>query len=360
MDFPDDIPENSAPVAVIRRSGETSDQMSARHSGFSDEQTGFGMPRGGGALARSYQVAHDAAMQARADTRESGTQGRFDARQQLQQQEQALRVKQFQNQMDTHAAALSDAHAIADEHAAYINSISAAREKFGANTPDFYAAAWAAGAKAPNALAHDARLGEMQNFYGKALDASGAAPTLKTALWEVAQFDPTSNITPAQSRQYLGEIVAKYPEVAGDKRFVGLISSKLKDVNMLDVPAGDTVKQTVTGPNGTTVTTIPPAADKTVKQNPGALIDAAKIAASENAQYGTYNNKVFTPVEAGKGDQTHVRLIYQHPTAGTKEEIMPRAEYESQMNARKAAAAPASPAPVKWTRDEIGNPVPVK
>lgn len=111
-------------------------------------------------------------------------------------------------------------------------------------------------------------------------------------------------------------------------------------------------------------------ADRTppVKTHLGAEIDAAKIAASPDAQYGTYNNKVFTPVAAGTPDvnPTHVQIIYQHPTKGTDTEILPRAEYETQMNARKAAspapaAAPTTPAAtVKWTRDADGNPVPVK
>lgn len=77
------------------------------------------------------------------------------------------------------------------------------------------------------------------------------------------------------------------------------------------------------------------------KTHLGPQVDAAKIAASESAQYGTYDatKKVFTPVESGKGDQTHVRLTYNHPTKGITTETLSRADYEAQMNARKAAAA---------------------
>lgn len=77
----------------------------------------------------------------------------------------------------------------------------------------------------------------------------------------------------------------------------------------------------------------------------GAAIDAAKIAASENAQYGSYKDKVFTPIAAGQEGQTHVRLSYAHPTKGTVAEILPRDEYETDMNARKAAVAAAAAAP---------------
>lgn len=112
-------------------------------------------------------------------------------------------------------------------------------------------------------------------------------------------------------------------------------------------------------------------ASASVKTTPGEAIDAAKIVASPNAQYGTYNNKTFTPVATGSGDQTHVQLTYEHPTKGTVMEILPRADYETQMNARKAAADAISSKPqivptpnsftvLKWTRDENGNPVPVK
>ena len=164
----------------------------------------------------------------------------------------------------------------------------------------------------------------------------GVHPHLATALWEVGQFDPASIPDKNQARNYLGTIAAKYPAVANNKAFADSLKEKALQID----------------PN-----------EKPLAQR---LSDAEAMSAAQAK--GTASAKPNEPdtYEQFQRDINAARKTYGVAIAepGEPQANLPDA-VQKDFEARGAklgpqAATPAVPASVKWTRDENGNPIPVK
>lgn len=224
MDFPDDgfEPAGSAPVAVIRRRGESREQVDYRKQGYSDEQTGYGSRRES-PLARSHRLALAREREARMQQADAQGQVNFE-------REQTLKEKQFAAQQEIQGRSLRDKDAATEQARGFLAEEGALADKFGIYSRQHIEGVLAMARKYPAAVLGDERVGKQlshyQDFYVKNI---GGNPDLPTALWEVGQFDPES-LPPAQAAQYLGEIAGKYPTVANDKAFADLLALKTKNV----------------------------------------------------------------------------------------------------------------------------------
>lgn len=118
------------------------------------------------------------------------------------------------------------------------------------------------------------------------LERMQVSPQLDTALWEISQFDPSATkMTPAEQRQYLGTIPAKYTQVVGEKAFAEMLKAKVNQVDVLEsrateVPEKLEVSSATKAADGSvSVTSRSP---KDVKNTLAAPLQAAYKMASDN------------------------------------------------------------------------------
>lgn len=299
-DFTDE-PQGTPKAAVVRRQGESRGQMQDRHAGYTDEQTGYGQGRS--LLARSYgRASGDNGTQERFDARQTATQNRFDTRMSMAERAMALREQQASVQERIHTSAQEDKKAALDQFGGFMQEEDALAQKYGRYTQPFLAGVLSMAKKYPAAVMADPRLGAKLNHYGETFQQNGGHPDLPTALWEAAQFDPTT-LPPDQARQYIGQIVSKYPGVAGDKAFSSLLEDKAKQVAAREAKMGapDELKQKVAEAEALsaahakgTASVKPSEPDSYEKWN-------KEIASARIAHGGTGQNTDFLPPDVLKG-----------------------------------------------------------
>lgn len=251
MEIPDDL-IGPAPAAVSRKRGESWQDLALRRQGVDTSQAS--RSRGMSPLERSYALAQ---AKAKADAQ----QGRFDTTEQLRQQEQDLRQKQFEAQQQVHASALKDKQVAIDQTGGLLNKIEQIAQDPASprGSQAFYAKVLGVAGQFPAAIHNDARLGAMMEHYERQHEALGGSPQVPLALSELGQVDPTA---PGMG-QYLRTLPGKYPEARNDPSFQKLLvdQTKAADASALQVQAKAAGlvadKSTIQGPGGSTTMGIP-------------------------------------------------------------------------------------------------------
>ena len=227
---------------------------------------------------------------------QAGVQSRFDQAQALRQETEARRQENDERTALQSARRLKldvdkDARAIEFEERKQ-KSVEGLNKEFGEieamwGDDDRTAAILKRTAARKYALAgYDERTRAELGLNDRLLERMQVSPQLDTALWEISQFDPSATkMTPAEQRQYLGTIPAKYTQVVGEKAFAEILKAKADQIDTIESratkkpeglePSGFTI-----GPDGKSSTTY--RAKKEAKDALAAPLQAAYKMASDN------------------------------------------------------------------------------
>lgn len=223
MDIPDDLQPGPAPVAVVRRRGETYDQLDLRKQGYGDEATGYdssGSTRRGGAspLERSYRLSVAA-------EREKRMAEQATNRDVLAERGLALREKEFAAQERIHAAAQNDKAAALDQMGYLLDEQDQLAQQYGRGSREYMLGALSIAKKYPVAVMADPRLGQQLNHYDTVLTNAGVPENVKQAVSEIGQADASAE----NMLGYLDTIPGKYPEIVTDPHVMKLFDTKRKE-----------------------------------------------------------------------------------------------------------------------------------
>lgn len=272
---------------TARRAEEAAQKATATDSRFRDTMD----------YRRSTQAAAESRFRDTMDYRRSaqaGVQSRFDQAQALRQEMELRRQENDERTALQSARRLKldvdkDARAIDFEEKKFNNvegfdkEVSEIEAAFGDDPVAAAALTVAAARKFPLA-SEDKRTFSQLEHANKLLEKWKVHPKLPTALWEVGAFDPRA-MEPAEARQYLGTIAAKYPEVANDPTLSGTLKNKMEQVDMLEsratqVPEGLEPSSATRGPDGKISITL--RAKKEAKDAIAAPTQAAYKMAADN------------------------------------------------------------------------------
>ena len=227
---------------------------------------------------------------------QAGVQSRFDQAQALRQETEARRQENDERTALQSARRLKldvdkDARAIEFEERKQ-KSVEGINKEFGEieamwGDDDRTAAILKRTAARKYALAgDDERTRAELGLNDRLLERMQVSPQLDTALWEISQFDPSATkMTPAEQRQYLGTIPAKYTQVVGEKAFAEMLKAKADQIDTIESratkkPEGLEPSSFTTGPDGKSSTTY--RAKKETKDALAAPLQAAYKMASDN------------------------------------------------------------------------------
>ena len=227
---------------------------------------------------------------------QAGVQSRFDQAQALRQETEARRQENDERTALQSARRLKldvdkDARAIEFEERKQ-KSVEGLNKEFGEieamwGDDDRTAAILKRTAARKYALAgYDERTRAELGLNDRLLERMQVSPQLDTALWEISQFDPSATkMTPAEQRQYLGTIPAKYTQVVGEKAFAEMLKAKADQIDTIESratkkPEGLEASSFTTGPDGKGSTTY--RAKKEAKDALAAPLQAAYKMASDN------------------------------------------------------------------------------
>ena len=223
---------------------------------------------------RGTQAAAESRFQDTMDYRRSaqaGVQSRFDQAQALREEMEARRQENDERTALQSARRLKldvdkDARAIEFEERKQ-KSVEGLNKEFGEieamwGDDDRTAAILKRTAARKYALAGDDERTRVElGLNDRLLERMQVSPQLDTALWEISQFDPSATkMTPAEQRQYLGTIPAKYTQVVGEKAFAEMLKAKADQIDTIESratqkPEGLEPSSFKTGPDGKSSTT---------------------------------------------------------------------------------------------------------
>jgi hypothetical protein len=340
---------NQRPVAVVARPGESTSQLNGRFAGLTDEDIGYSGPPAvytglRGRLGRSSTGSNGiqrAAQLSIARQRLADTQDRFDAHEELQREELALKRQEAALHLQVHSHAVADAQAVNDQTAGFLNSLSAIAEDPTSprGSKEFLTKALAIAGQYPAAINKNPRLSQMVDQYDRDYKNMGGNMHSVQMLSELGQAD----LKDPNTINYLRTLPGKYPGAVNDKGAMSIFNDTLKaayQANPQATPPEGTalVRQTITGPGGTM--TVEPQATQQNKQGAAEmkllnqqLLQHQRTLNSAIALRGKFNDDA---------DKDKLTLFDSH-IEEAKNNI---AETQKLINDRQAGAPPAPAAPV--------------